>query len=470
MRNEERLTLTEIGKKITPPQTIVISFAFLIILGALLLNLPIASKSGESIGLLNALFTSTSAVCVTGLVVVNTMAHWTVFGKIVILVLIQFGALGLMTILTLAMVAMRKTISLRDRMVIQASYNQSDIGGMVRLVKSVFLYTAVLESAGAIVLSCSFYFSGSMTFHEAVYKGIFHSISAFCNAGFDIIGTESLTPYRSNVPINLTIMILIVAGGIGFTVLAELHHFMLNREQKSFRTRLSRLSLHTKIALTVTGMLLFSGTGLFLLLEWSNPATLGPLSCSEKLGAALFQSVTLRTAGFNTIDQGSMTEASQFISCLYMMIGGSPAGTAGGMKTVSFGVIVISMISVLKGRSRIEAFGRTLPLDMLQKALTVACTMLIAVVGSTLFLCFSEQGITFEHSFLDLLFESASAAGTVGISTGLTPFLSTAGRCVIIVCMFLGRLSPVTVVVALSAKLHATNNSAKYLEERVIIG
>lgn len=456
--------------KIKAPLRIMISFLLFILLGACLLNLPAASQSRESIGFLNALFTATSAVCVTGLVVVNTLAHWTVFGKIVILILIQFGALGIMTVLTLGMLLLRRRITLKDRLVIQTSYNQEQIGGMVRLVRNVFVYTAVLESTGAILLTLYFYFCDRMPLSTSIYKGIFHAVSAFCNAGFDIIGSESLTPYRGSFFINIVIMALIVTGGLGFTVLEELQQFIQNKKCLSFRRRLIHLSLHTKIALIVTGFLLASGTLLFLLLEWKNPDTLASLPAREKLLSAMFQSVTLRTAGFNTISQASLTEGSQLLSCFYMMAGGSPAGTAGGMKTVTLGIIVITMFSALRGRERIEAFGRTLPLDLLQKALTVVCAMFIVVFVSTLILLFTEQGSPFDHSFLDLLFECSSAAGTAGISTGITSFLSPVGKFVIIICMFLGRLSPVTVVVALTLKQQSTNNRSRYIDERVIIG
>ena len=457
-------------RHITPPQTLTLSFATLILGGALLLNLPIASVSGESIGFLDALFTATSAVCVTGLIVVNTLAHWTMFGKVVILILIQLGGLGVMTCLTLAMVVLRRKVSLKDRMVIQAAFNQSGIGGMVKLVKKIVCFTLIIEAVGAVVLAIAFYFSTEITVLEAVGKGIFHSISAFCNAGFDIIGEESLTPFATNIGVIGPIMLLIVLGGIGFTVLGECRDSLRGRRNRSFKKKIQHLSLHTKIALAMTAGLLISGTILFMMLEWTNPKTLQTMNFGEKIMAAAFQSVTLRTCGFNTINQGGLTEASQFISCIYMFIGGSPAGTAGGIKTVTFGVILFSMISVFRGRDCVEAFGRTLPLDLLQKALAVFGGMLFVVIGSTLVLCFTEQDCAFQHSFLDLLFESASAAGTVGITTGITPFLSSAGKIVIIICMFLGRLSPVTVVVALNMRLNATDNSRKYIEERVIVG
>ena len=457
-------------RRLSPAQIITIGFAVVILAGALLLTLPIASTSGEPTSFLDSLFTATSAVCVTGLVVVTTVTHWTVFGQAVILVLIQIGGLGIMTMITLGMMAIGRRISLRDRLVIQASYNQEGLSGMVKLVRRIVLTTFVVELCGAVILAITFYFSRPMSLGWAVWKGVFHSVSAFCNAGFDIIGPTNLMPYQSNVVVNVTIILLIILGGIGFTVLAELGKLVRNIERRSLRTRLRHLSLHAKIALVTTGLLLLSGTVLFCLLEWNNPDTLGEMSAGNKVMAAAFQSTTLRTAGYNTLDQGSLTEASQFISCLLMMIGGSPAGTAGGMKTVTFGVILISMLSVCRGRDRLEAFNRTVPLDILQKALSVALMLLSIIVVSTILLCFTERGSVFEHSFLDLLFECTSATATVGNSVGITPYLSNLGKIIIMCCMYLGRLGPVTVVVAINDRMRADARATAYPEERVIIG
>ncbi|MDL2235520.1 Trk family potassium uptake protein [Christensenellaceae bacterium OttesenSCG-928-L17] len=455
---------------LTPSQTIMAGFAMMILVGAILLNLPIASQDGNSVGFLNALFTATSANCVTGLVVVNTLEHWTVFGKIVIVILIQFGALGFMTVMTMMMISVRQQISLKSRQAIQASFNQDSIGGMVRLVKKVVYITLLFESIGALLLAISFWATTPMSLGEATYQGIFHSISAFCNAGFDNIGTEGLVPFQTNLPVNLIIMALIIAGGIGFTVWGEVGNLIKNKEKRSWRLRIIHLSLHSKIVFTVTGILILGGTALFLLMEWSNPLTIGNMTTGEKVLSASFQSVTLRTAGFNTLPQDGLTEISQFFSCLLMLIGGSPASAAGGMKTVTIGVIFVSMVSVLKGRNKLEAFGRTLPLELLQKALTVMTTMLIVVIVSTVLLHFTEQANPFPHTFLDLAFEACSAAGTVGVSTGITPHLSPAGKIVITICMYLGRLSPVTVVVALNRKLHANADGISLPKERVIIG
>ena len=453
-----------------PSQAIMAGFALMILIGTLLLSLPIASKSGESIGFLNALFTATSSNCLVGLVVVNTMEYWTWFGKIVILALIQFGAMGFVTVMTIVMLATHRQITLRYRQVIQASFIQDNIGGMVKLVKRVILVTLIFESVGAVLLAISFYAGSSMTVFESIYQGVFHSISAFCNAGVDNIGTDSLTPFQGNVPVNLIIMVLIIAGGLGFTVWSEIWDTLKNPHKRSLHQQIIHLSLHSKVVFVVSGALIVSGMVFFLLLEWSNPETLGFLPPWQKVQAALFQSVSLRTTGFNTIPQEGLTEASLTFSGVLMMIGGSPVSTSGGIKTVTVGVIIFAMLSVLKGHNKLEAFGRTLPLDLLQKALTVVSTMLIVVFVSTFLLLFTEQSNPYPHTFFDLLLESCSAASTTGISLGITSHLSAAGKIVIIICMYLGRLSPVMVVVSLNMRLHTHADGILFPQERVIIG
>ncbi|MDO4753931.1 MAG: potassium transporter TrkG [Bacillota bacterium] len=469
----------------SPSQTIMAGFAFMILIGAFLLNLPVASQNGESVGFINALFTATSANCVTGLVVVPTATQWSLFGKIVILILIQLGGLGFMTVITLAMLFVRRKISLRSRKAIQASFNQDDIGGMIRLVKKVFKITLLFELIGAIFLAAFFYFQGmnhagtdipgisglqDMTVFKALWLGLFHSVSAFCNAGFDIIGDSSIVPFQSGIFLNIVLMILIVSGGLGFTVWEELLLLIRNPRRHALRIRLRRLSLHTKIVLIMTISLILIGWGMFLLFESSNPETLALMNHRDKGLAALFQSVTLRTAGFNSIPQENLTEMSKFVSSMLMLVGGSPVSTAGGMKTVSMGVILLSMYALLRNRSKIEALGRTLPLDVLQKALTVAATMSIVVFASVVLLYFTEGGRTGASSLIDLVYETCSAAGTVGVTVGVTSRLSVAGKIVIMICMYLGRLSPVTVMVALNRKINISKDAISMPEERVIIG
>lgn len=456
--------------KLNAPQTIFLSFACMIFIGAILLNLPIASNNGKSIGFLNALFTATSANCVTGLSIANTKEQWSLFGQIIILILIQFGGLGFITISTGIYIIFRKKISLRNRQVIQASFNQDDIGGMVKLIKQVFRLAFTMEFIGFIFLTIGFMTIDKLPFIQSLYYGMFHSISAYCNAGFDIIGYDSLMPFANNYYMNIVFMIIIICGGLGFTVWWEIKGFFRRGASKSFRRRFLRFTLHTKIVLCSTALLIILGSIMFFILEFNNENTIGNFALHEKILASVFQSVTLRTAGFNTVPQDGLHEISQFFSCLFMLIGGSPAGTAGGMKTVTVSIILIAMISLIRGKNNVQAFGRTLPLDLLQKALTVAAAMLGVVFLATILLHFTEANSSYNHTFLDLLFEASSAVGTVGITTGITPHLSVAGKLIIIVCMFIGRLGPVTTIVALTIKLKGSDKSLKLPKERVIIG
>ncbi|MHA3064974.1 TrkH family potassium uptake protein [Lacticaseibacillus saniviri] len=453
----------------TAPQLILLSFAAMILIGACLLSLPIASQSGQSIGFIDALFTATSANCVTGLVVVNTMTHWTLFGKIVIITLIQLGGLGFMTVATGLMTLLRQRISLRNRTTIQTSFNQSSVGGMVKLVRRVLKYSAIIEGIGAILLTLIFYFGDfHYTFLQSIGYGIFHAISAFCNAGFDIIGHNSLVEFQTNGPLLIVLMLLILLGGLGFTVLHELSIFFKQRQFRLSR-RLTHLSLHTKLVLvTSTGLFLF-GIVIFLGLEWNNPKTLGPLSPLNKLLNATFESVTLRTAGFDSLNQGGLTDYAKLIGSTLMFIGGSPASTAGGIKTISLAVLFVAVISALRGERNLVIFNRRLPLEALQKALAISGTLAILVLLTVLILHFSEANNPFHPQILDLIFETSSAAGTVGVTTGMTPTLSPVGKIVLALCMFIGRLSPMTVAIALNGRLH-TDHHIDYPEENIIVG
>ncbi len=455
----------------SPPQIIALSFAAMIFVGTLLLNLPMASQNGHSVGLLNAFFTAVSANCVTGLVVVSTFTQWTMFGKIVILILIQLGGLGFFTIMTIFLVFLRKNITLENRLILQASFSQDNVGGMVRLAISILKITLIAEGIGAALLTLGFYFSPPyMSLPKSIGYGIFHAVSAFCNAGFDLIGDDSLAPYRDNYYINAVMIVLIICGGLGFMVWGDLVAKIRRKKTTNVPLRWAYLSLHSKMAIVSTVFLLFLGTAVFLMFEWNNPQTLAELSFLQKLQAALFQSITLRTCGFYTIAQGNFTEPSQLFSTVLMLIGGSPSGTAGGMKTVTMCVVFCAMISLLRGRDRMEAFGRSLPMDLLQKALAVIMALVLLVIASTLILYYTESGSAFSHSILDLWFEAASAAGTVGLTTGITPHLSAAGKVVIALCMFIGRIGPVTALVALNMRLRHNRNGIQYPEERVVMG
>lgn len=441
--------------KLDPTQVLVMGFAAVILVGALLLNLPIASQNGESLGFVDALFTATSAVCVTGLVVVDTGTHFTVFGKVVIAALIQIGGLGFMSMATLLFVLLGKKISLKERLVIQEALNQNSLAGLVRFTLYILLGTFIIEAFGALLLSFSFV--PEFGLWRGIGYSVFHSLSAFNNAGFDLIGDgRSLTPYVNDAVINLTIMSLIILGGLGFSVIVD----VINNKG------LKRLSLHTKMVFLITALLIGLGFVVFLLLEWNNPETLGGLSIKGKLLAALFQSVTPRTAGFNTVNIAGLTNASLLMTIVLMFIGGSPASTAGGIKTSTLGVIIFMVVSVVKGRDDTELFGRRISRSIVQRALTIGILGLFLVLIFTMLLTITETGF----SFLEILFETVSAFGTVGLSMGITPELSYIGRLVIIFLMFAGRVGPLTITFALARQQKRNKGMVKYPEDKVLVG
>lgn len=423
----------------------------------MLLSLPISSNDGTFTSPVDALFTATSATCVTGLITVSTAVHWSAFGKTVILVLIQIGGLGVMTLASLASFAINRTFTLQERMVMSAGLNLTDNAGIVRLTRRVLLGTLAFEGVGAILLSIRFVPLYGLA--RGVRYGIFHAVSAFCNAGFDLLGTPdnpypSLTGMVSDPLVNLTVMTLIVVGGLGFFVWSDVY------DKRRFR----RFRLHTKLVLIMTGALLLAGFFLTLLFEWSNPETLGSLPAGGKALAAAFQSVTLRTAGFNTIDQAALTGPTQAIGCALMLIGGSPGSTAGGVKTVTAAILLLSTLSALRGRTRVTAFGRQIP----PRSIINAITMLI--VGVTL----SVSGAC-AISFLDKapfhqsLYEAVSAFGTVGVSMGLTPALSLPSQLILIALMYLGRVGVLTLGVAVLMR-HREPPKMSYPEGHVMVG
>lgn len=447
-----------------PTQILVLGFLFLIILGTILLNLPIATNEHKSIGLIDALFTATSAVCVTGLVVVNTLDFWSPFGKVVILILIQIGGLGFMTFATMFFIMMGRKIRLKERLIIQEALNQYSLSGMVRLTKNVVLGTLLIEGIGAILLAIRFVPQHGL---EGVFMAIFHSISAFCNAGFDIVGDSSLTPYVGDVIINITVILLIVLGGLGFTVWIDVLRVMKDKfaNKYGWRRTFKKFTLHTKIVMVLTFSFIVIGFVLFFLLESGNPNTLGPLSIKDKVLGSLFQSITPRTAGFNTMPLDQMNHASKFLTILFMFVGGSPAGTAGGVKTVTVGVIILSVLSVIRGKEQTEAYDRSIPENIIKRALAVVTIGIAVVISVTMILSVTEIGT----SFMNIFFESVSAFATVGLTLGITGSLTTIGKIIICITMFIGRLGPVTMALAFSMR-GKSKTSIKKPEEKVMVG
>jgi len=441
--------------KLQPTQVLVIGFASVILIGALLLNLPIASQNGQSVGFINAIFTATSAVCVTGLSVVDTGTYWTLFGKGIILVLIQIGGLGFMTMATMIAIILGKKISLKERLIIQEALNQYSLAGLVRFSKYILILTFMIEGVGAVLLS--FRFIPEYGWSTGIAYSIFHSISAFCNAGFDLIGNgRGLTPYVSDPIVSLTIISLIIIGGIGFSVITDI---ITNKKWK-------KLSFHTKIVVLITGALLTVGFIGFMLLEWSNPNTLGNLNGSNKFLAGFFQSVTTRTAGFNTLDFAAMTNASKILTIMLMFIGGSPASTAGGIKTTTFGVILFMIISIIRGKTETEIFRKKISRDIVNRALAIAIIGIFLIILITMILSITDS----QFAFMDVLFETTSAFGTVGLSLGITPELSVLGKILIIFLMFAGRVGILTIAFALARQQHKNNGNIKYPEGKILVG
>ncbi|MCP3763550.1 TrkH family potassium uptake protein [Domibacillus sp. A3M-37] len=436
-----------------PPKILVSGFAFVIFLGAYLLTLPVATRDGEGLSFLNALFTSTSATCVTGLVVVDTGTTFTTFGQLVILNLIQIGGLGFMTFATLFAFLFRKKVSLKERLILQEAFNYLTIEGVVRMVKRVVLFTLVCEVIGGTLLAIRFSFD--MPIGKAVYYGFFHAVSNFNNAGFDLMGEyRSMTDYVDDPLVVVVICALIIVGGIGFVVINEIYEYR----------KMKRVSLHTKVVLLTTAVLVGMGTILIFLLEFHNPKTLEPLSWMGKFLGSLYQSVTARTAGSNTLNIPDLTDTTLFLIIFLMFIGASPGSTGGGIKTTTFATLVGAMLSQIKGKEDVVFFKRRIDHKLIYKSLTVILISLFVVIIVTMILTVTEPG----KGFLMILFEATSAFATTGLSMGLTPDLSPVGKVIIIMTMFVGRLGPLTLAIALT--LNRRPDSFRYAEEKIMIG
>ena len=440
--------------KLTATRTIAIGFLGIILAGTVLLALPIASADGKAVDLLTALFTATSATCVTGLVVVDTYSGWSAFGKTVLLTLIQIGGLGFMTIGVFVAVLMKKNIGLKERGILQESMNMLQIGGIVRLVKKITIGTFLIEGVGAVLLSIRFI--PQMGWIRGIGNGIFHSISAFCNAGFDLMGkTEeysSLVSYSGDVLVNITIMALIVTGGIGFLVWDDL--------QKK-KLRFKEYLLHTKIVLVVTASLLFGGALLIYLFERNH--LMADMGAGEKVLTSLFASVTARTAGFNTIDVGGMSASSKLVTIVLMFIGGSPGSTAGGIKTTTFAVMLIFVWANLRNSHGSNIFGRRLEEEEIRKASIVVTINLLLAVAAAVILC-GMQSFPRE----DVRLEVFSAIGTVGMSSGITRQLNTVARVIIIFLMYCGRIGSMTFALSFTERKKVA--PVQLPAEKIIIG
>ena len=422
---------------LTTTQIIMLSFLAVIFLGSLLLSLPISSADGEAVPYLDALFTATTATCVTGLVTLTTASTWSIFGQAVILVLIQVGGLGVVTIMSALMILLQKRMGIGDRLLLQDAFNLNSLSGIVRFVKRVILGTALVEGIGALLYMTVFVPEFGL---RGIWISLFTSISAFCNAGMDIIADNSLSSYATNPIINLVTCALIVLGGIGYIVWWDV---MGLRKGAAGRRR---LSLHSKIAISTTLLLIFGGGLLILLFEYHNPRTIAELSLFDKLQVSLFQSVTTRTAGFATVPQQDLTNASSLLCLLLMFIGGSPVGTAGGIKTVTIAVLVASALSSVQNRQEVTLFQRNISKQAVSKAVAVTTMSFVILITSTLLLSAVSPGEP-----LDILFETVSATATVGLSRDLPPYLNAYGKVIIIGTMYLGRVGPISLALALNS-------------------
>lgn len=436
-----------------PTRLIVLSFILLIMIGGFLLNLPIASKDGKSVGVLGAFFTSTSASCVTGLIYRDTLNQWTTFGQLVILFLVQIGGLGIITLTMFFTVILGRKISLKGRALVQESLNSLSIGDALMLLKRVFLITIIIELIGAILLSINFVPKFGL---RGIYMGIFHSVSAFCNAGFDIMGDQkSLTEYNGSPLVLLTVAFLIITGGLGFIVWEDIMDY---RKKRTFM-------LHTKIVFLTTVFLLISGSILFFLFEYNNSLTTGSLSLFEKITASVFHSVVTRTAGFNSLPLNDMTELSKVTTTILMFIGGAPGSTAGGIKVTTFSIILISIISQIKGSTPV-IFNNRISFAALNRAIAIIGLAAIwVIVVTTLILVFEGS----KYSFLNILYEVTSAFGTVGLSAANTPDLHVFSKILLMLTMFMGRVGPISFAIAITINNNKDRDRV-YPEGKVIVG
>lgn len=435
-----------------PAQLFVISFALMIIIGTIVFSLPIATTDGEGLSFIDAFFTATSAVCTTGLAVVDKGTMLTTFGQVVLLILIQIGGLGIMTMGTILTLLLGKKITFRQRMYVQQQLSYSSLEGIVRLIKRVIIFTFVIEALGAVIFTLRWL--PEMGLDRAIYNGIFHSVSNFNNAGFDILGNfNSFTNYVNDPIINIVMILLVISGGLGFIVIVELLEYRQKR----------RLSLHTKVVLSTTTILLALGALVIFVIEWSNPRTLGSLEFGGQQFSSFFQSVSVRSDGSSTIAIGDMRQASLLFLIILMFIGSSPGSTGGGIRTTTFAVLIGAVWAMLRGRRDVVFFKQRVETNKVYKSLTITIIAVVIILMTTMLLSITEQA-----DFLTVLFEATSAYGTVGMSMGLTPDLTVFGKVIISIAMFVGRLGPLTIAFAMT--FNRKEERFRYAEGEIIVG
>lgn len=440
-------------------------FFCIILIGGVLLYLPISNT--QPIAFMDALFTSVTSVCVTGLVTVVPASQFTLFGKVILLLLIQIGGLGVIACTALFFFLLRRRITLRERVVLQESYGADRLGGIVRMVRKIILGTLVVEGCGALLYA--FQFVPEYGPVRGIWYSIFHAVSAFCNAGIDILGENSLADYVTSPIINITTILLIILSGIGFTVwfdVIENGKKLVHREVPD-KWWFTRLRLHSKLALIMTLFLIIIGTAFIFCAEYGNPDTIGDMSFAEKLLASLFQSVTTRTAGFYTFSQGAMHDESKLFCSILMFIGGSPGGTAGGTKTTTFAMLFLACFTFVKGGNDTECMGRRISVANFR---TGFCVVMVAfsvfITGTIAILAMESDGIP----MINVVYEAASAVGTVGLTADLTPNLGRASQAVIMVMMYIGRLGPLTLALTFAGKTHPRDKVRRLPQEQIMVG
>ena len=446
--------------KLSTTQAVMLSFFLAIFVGSILLALPISSSGSEAVPYIDALFTATTSICVTGLVTLPTATTWSTFGHIIILILIQIGGLGIITVLFGFMIILKRKLGLEDRILIQDAFNLNTLSGLVKFVQKVLLGTFVVEGIGALLYMIVFIPEFGT---KGIWISIFNSVSAFCNAGIDIIGEDSLCTYVFNPIINITTCLLIFLSGIGYIVWWDVLKVFKNFKKQGWKC-FRFLTLHSKIALSATGILIFTGAFLIFIFEYHNPLTMEDYSLVHKLQASLFQSVTTRTAGFATIPQQNLTNASAIVSLLLMFIGGSPVGTAGGIKTVTIMVLLVSALATIKNKEDVVLFHRTIPKEAVSKAVAVTSISFIVMFTSTVLL----SAVT-DAPALDIMYETISATATVGLTRNLTSSLNLWGKIILVITMYLGRVGPISLLLAFNKKT-GSKNIIKNPTEEISIG
>lgn len=462
------LTRRKHSGRLSAPKKVSLSFLAVIIIGAIVLSLPFSNKK-EAASFLDNLFIATSAVCVTGLSPLTVVDQYNLFGQTVLIILVQIGGLGFLTFLYLFLFLARQRITLSRKLVFTEALNQNSLSMLPRLLKTIFIYTVSIETIGLIFFSM--FFIPRLGALKGLYYGIWHSISAFCNAGFDLCGSTSLVVYNTNPIINFIVPFEIIMGGLGFIVVLDIHDKYIKEKRRSssfsWRHLFGSFALHTKIVLMMTVSLIVIGTLLFFIMEFNNPLTIGKMNLVDKLVVSFFQSVTTRTAGFSTVDMYSLNRITKILMCSLMFIGGSPASTAGGIKTVTFALVLLLMRTTYRGIEETTVFQRRIKKRTLVRAFSIFFLGLMLCIISSSIMLITEP----KQDYLNILMEVFSAFGTVGLSASVTPALSIVGKCVDIILMYAGRIGPISLMILFTKRSHDKNTKEfKYPDEDVLVG